>query len=256
MKTAPLYDVVARQLEDMIESRRLRPGDRLPAERQLAQELGVSRSSVREAIQKLASRGRLASRPGGGTFVQAPPAAARPTWDASAITAPLLPVVLDDPAYRYDVLEIRHALEATSAWLAAQRATDAERARIRAGFETMAGLHGGNDPAAEARADAAFHIAIAEASHNLVLIHVMHGLFALLQANVSQNREKLYTLPRVAEPLLAQHRALLEAIEAGDAERAREAARAHIDFVHDSLHRIDQDEARRARSSRLPAPGS
>ena len=124
---------------------------------------------------------------------------AEPAARAQALDEPLapyLPLFQGDPEYRFDVLEIRHALEGATAWHAALRATDEDRTRIAQAFQTMMDAHGKNDPSGEAEADAAFHLSIAEASHNLVLLQVMRGLFELLQTNISQSREKLYTSAR------------------------------------------------------------
>lgn len=251
MKTIRLSDRVAAQLRELIAQRGLGRGDRLPAERALALELGVSRTALREAIQQLSSQGLLVARVGGGTYVQGASASAQVVVEP---LLPFFPLFQGDPEYRFDVLETRHALEGATAWHAALRATDADRARIVAAFETMMQAHGKHDPAGEARADAEFHLSIAEASHNLVLLQVMRGLFDLLQTNISQSREKLYLSPRTFSPLSIQHREMLEAILAGDPERARAAAHNHLEFVHSSLRTLDEDEARRARASRLPSP--
>lgn len=250
MTSTRLSDRVADRLHALIRERGLQPGDRLPAERALALELGVSRTALREAIARLSSQGLVQSRRGGGTYVQPPGTAG----DRQVIEplVPYFPVFQSDPEYRFDVLEIRHALEGATAWHAALRATDDDRRRIAGAFDTMMAAHGKNDPAGEARADAAFHLSIAEASHNLVLLQVMRGLFDLLQTNISQSREKLYLSPRTFEPLSAQHREMMDAILAGDPERARDAAHAHLEFVHTSLRALDENEARRARASRLP----
>ena len=250
MKNPRLSDRVAAQLRALVHAQQLQPGDRLPAERVLAVQLGVSRGALREAIAQLSSQGVLTARVGGGTFVSAPAARARHAIDEPLV--PYLPLFQGDPEYRFDVLEIRHALEGATAWHAALRATDEDRARIRAAFETMMAAHGQDDPAGEARADADFHLAIAEASHNLVLLQVMRGLFDLLQTNISQSRQKLYTSPRTFEPLSMQHREMMEGVLAGDPERARAAAHAHLEFVHTSLRTLDDNDARRARASRLP----
>ena len=250
MSTQRISDKVAAQLRGLVQEQRLQPGDRLPAERALAVQLGVSRTALREAIAQLASQGLLTARVGGGTYVAEPAARARQALDEPL--APYLPLFQGDPEYRFDVLEIRHALEGATAWHAAQRATEADRARIAAAFEALLAAHEQGDAARQAQADADFHLAIAEASHNLVLLQVMRALFRLLQSNISQNREKLYTLPQTFAPLLAQHRALKDAVLAGDADRARHAAHEHLAFVHGSLKTLDEDEARRARASRLP----
>ncbi len=242
-----LADRVVAQLQALIRDRGLQPGDRLPAERALALELGISRTALREAIARLSSQSVLRARQGGGTYV-----ADIPAQDATQPLAPYLTVFRSDPEYRFDVLEIRHGLEGMAAWHAALRATPEDHTRIAAAFDAMLAVHGHDDPAGEARADAAFHLSIAEASHNLVLLQVMRGLFELLQTNISQSREKLYLSPRTFAPLSVQHREMRDAVLAGDPERARAAAHAHLEFVHTSLRELDADEARRARASRLP----
>lgn len=243
-----LSDRIAEQLQALIATQGLQPGARLPAERQLAAELGVSRPSLREAIGKLASQGVLESRHGGGTYVRA----AADDWTGAGIVAPLAALLGSLPEYGYDVLEVRHALEGATAWYAALRATEADKARIRAAYEAMLPFHGGDDPTQVSRRDAEYHLAIAEASHNAVLTQVMRGLFDLLHSNVSNSRRKMYTLPQTFEQLAAQHREVMQAILAGDAPAAREAVHRHLEFVHTTLRSLDEDEARLARFSRLP----
>ena len=240
MKRDRLSDRIAQQLEQMIADGTLRAAERLPAERQLAARLGVSRPSLREAIQKLASKGLLFSRQGGGTYV---------TADLNkGITDPLMGLLQQHPQARYDVLEVRHALEGQAAYFAALRAGEQDHERIRARFEQMIELHAaGGDPMAEARADADFHLSITEAAHNTVLLHVMRSLFSVLQNSIKHNLDKLYTIPRVFEPLSAQHEQLMRAVIDGDPEGARLAADSHLQFVEQSLHRIDEQQARRER---------
>lgn len=233
-------DQVAQTLEQMITEGVFQQGDRLPSERALAEQLSVSRASLREAIQQLNSRGFLCTRPGGGTFVK--------STVPSDFVNPLLQLFQQNPEYRFDVLEIRHALEGNAAWYAALRATDKDKENIRAHFEDMIKKHGIGDPMDEARADAAFHLSIVEASHNLVLVHIMQGLFNLLQNSISHNLDKLYTIPHVFEPLSEQHRELMEAVINGEPARARQAAQKHLVFVEDSLKQIDEEEARKVRS--------
>lgn len=242
MKKIRLSDQIAEQLETMIATQGLKAGDRLPAERQLAEQLDVSRPSLREAIQKLISKGLLISRAGGGTYIQ----------DATQIgqTEQLVSLFRENPEYRFDVLEVRHVIEGNAAWYAALRATDEDKRQIKERFEAMIAQHGSDDPMDEAKADAAFHLSIVEASHNLVSLHIMRNLFELLQNSISHNLDKLYTQPRVFEPLSQQHRELMEAVLASDPERARKAAEHHLVFVEDSLKEIDADEARKVRSLR------
>uniref|UniRef100_UPI00333F36D2 transcriptional regulator LldR n=1 Tax=Castellaniella defragrans TaxID=75697 RepID=UPI00333F36D2 len=246
-----LSDRLVEQLLALIGERGLQPGDRLPAERQLALVLGASRPSVREAIHQLASQGVLRSHHGGGTYVQAVPAES-PEPLCRHLVRPLDALVSDDPGYRYDVLEARHVLEGGIAWNAALRATQRDKDRIQACFEEMLRFQGSGDPDASAQADAQFHLAIAEASHNAVLLQMMRGMFELLRATVTESRQRMYTLRHTQDQLTAQHRDLMDAIFRGDAEAARATVWRHLEFVHRSVRTFDEDEARRARSSRLP----
>ena len=97
-----------------------------------------------------------------------------------------------------------------------------------------------------------FHLAIAEASHNVVLLQTMRGFFELLQSSVMQSRQRMYTQPAIFAHLTEQHQALLNAILAGDAEAARQAAMQHLGFVHTTMKSLHEDEARQARITRLP----
>lgn len=244
-----LSDRLARQLLDLIADRGLQPGHRLPAERQLALELGASRASVREAIHQLASRGLLRSRQGGGTYLQ--DLSGSDAWPEHHLIQTLGGLVSHDPEYRYDVLEARHALEGGTAWHAALRATDEDRARIRARFDDLLRFQNQDDAELSAQADAGFHLAIAEASHNAVLLQTMRGLFQLLHATVTRNRQRMYTVQVNQDQLALQHQAVMDAIFAGDAPAARDAVWRHLEFVHTTVRALDEDEARRARSSRL-----
>lgn len=237
------------RLRAYIEKYQLQPGMRLPAERKLAAELGVSRSSLREALKQLISSGLAISRRGGGTWLCQPTT----PWSEQRIVAPLRPLLHEDPDYRYDILEARHAIEASTAWYAALRATDADRERLQLAFDATLKMDKSDDPDLAAQADVRFHLAIAGASHNVVLLQTMRGLFELLQTSVLQSRQRMYTQPEIFSQLLIQHQTLLQTILAGDAEGARRAAMDHLGFVHATLKNLHEDEARLTRLIRLPA---
>lgn len=259
---APRNRVSARveaEIERMIAARRLAPGDRLPSERALSERLGASRTSLREAISRLAARGRVEIRKTGLIVAQPDSGAgSRPdagAWAQETIAAPLAPLLALHRGYGHDVMEIRQALEGTAAYHAALRADDAAKARIRAALGTMTASEPPDDPVAEARSDADFHLAIAAASENAVLYQVMSSLFGLLESSISESREKLYQQPDMVEALYRQHLALCEAIARGDAEGARAASDAHLSFVETTIRQIDQDLARKARASAARAAG-
>ncbi|MDU4277001.1 MAG: transcriptional regulator LldR [Enterobacter asburiae] len=233
-----LSDEIASRVRALIEEQQLEAGMKLPAERQLAAQLGVSRNSLREALATLVSEGVLVSRRGGGTFVRWQ----HDDWSEQNIVQPLKTLMENDPDYS------RHAIETSTAWHAAMRATDADKEKLIACFEATQS----RDPDIASQADVRFHLAIAEASHNVVLLQTMRGFFDLLQSSVKQSRQRMYLVPPVFAQLTEQHEAVLNAILAGDAEAARKAMMAHLGFVHTTIKRFDEDQARQARITRLP----
>lgn len=243
-----LSDEIASRVRAMIEEQQLEAGMKLPAERQLAAQLGVSRNSLREALATLVSEGVLLSRRGGGTFVRWQQEA----WSEQAIVQPLKTLMANDPDYSFDILEARHAIEASTAWHAALRATEADKERLQYCFDATLAFLEHDDPELAAQADVRFHLAIAEASHNLVLLQTMRGFFELMQSSVIHSRRQMVIQPTLFAQLTDQHRALLQAILAGDAEGARQAAMTHLAFVHSTLKIQSENSARQARITRLP----
>jgi GntR family transcriptional repressor for pyruvate dehydrogenase complex len=235
-RPAKLADAIAEHLEKLILEGSLRPGERLLAERELALRFDVSRPSLREALERLEKRGMLTSGKGGATYV-AP-------LLGKGFTEPLYAALAARPETTFDYLEFRRLVEGSAAYFAALRCTDVDRDLIREVFQTMETAHQKDDATDEAEADADFHLSIYEASHNLVMLHIMRALSDMLRHDVFYNRNKLYQRPGVRELLLDQHRAVYEAVIAGDAEAARAAAEAHIDFTRDALLEIGKAEAR------------
>ncbi|MEN8281241.1 transcriptional regulator LldR [Acinetobacter gerneri] len=240
-------DQVVKNLRMLIERNNMQVGDRLPAERKLCEQLGVSRSTLREALQQLISLGMLVSKVGAGTYLQQLPN----SWSQLQIVQPLSDLIDEDPSYRFDVQEARMVLEGGTAWYAAQRATDDDILKIREYYDQIAHFQSIGDADRASMADAYFHLAIAEASHNLVLIQVMRGFFDLLQYNVVLGRRKVYSESHRFDQLHDQHFKVMDAIERKDPEAARDAVCGHIEFVIQQVRSIDEEEARRQRASRL-----
>ncbi|TCM66597.1 GntR family L-lactate dehydrogenase operon transcriptional regulator [Acinetobacter calcoaceticus] len=240
-------DQVVQSLRLLIEKQQMQIGDRLPAERKLSEQLGVSRSSLREALQQLISLGMLVSKVGAGTYLQQLPT----NWSELQIVQPLSELIDEDPTYRFDVQEARMILEGGTAWYAAQRSNEADRIKIRQCYEKIAHFQALGDADQASLADAHFHLAIAEASHNLVLIQVMRGLFDLLQYNVVLGRRKVYSETHRFDQLHDQHFQVMDAIERQDPEAARRAVCGHIEFVIQQVRSIDEEEARCQRARRL-----
>ena len=219
----------------------LKPGDQLPPERELAQQLEVSRPSLREALVILEAKGLVHARRGGGTFVS----------DALAhsFTDPLVHLLQRRPDTAFDVLELRLALEEVSAYYAALRANETDRNILRRRFEALEASHDG-DRADNVNADVEFHMAVADASHNVALVHVMRGLFNVVHATITENLARIYAEAGGKDVLRAQHTALFEAVMAGDPEAAREAAHTHLGFVVATLREGVRETAREKRFRR------
>lgn len=243
-----ISEQVVQKLLVLIQSSGLQSGQRLPAERALAEQMGVSRTSLREAIQQLSSQGILVSKVGAGTYLQTE----LNQWSQRAVD-PLVMLMTADHKYRYDTLEARQALESSTAWHAAVRATQQDKDKIRSCFDRLIDFQQINDPDQSARADAQFHLAIAEASHNLVLVQVMRSLFDLVFSTVFENRRSifLHDSPLAVSNLNRQHQELMQAIVDGDAPRAQNAIVEHLQYVRTTLLQADEDAARRERVARL-----
>ena len=239
-----LSDSVATQIEELIVSGKLRPGHALPPERVLAQRFGVSRPSLREALLRMEARGLLKVRRGGRFTVT--------DVTAPTLTDPLVHLLKRHPGAEQDVLEMRHGLEMVSAYFAAQRVTKEDRARLRHAYDRMLKVRAKHDTMADAEADADFHLSIAEASHNVALIHVMRGIHNLLRVCMHHAWEIMYREPVSLRLLHQQHKAVLDAIFAGEPDRAREAAHLHLSFVRETL----QQRHAPARTGRADNVGS
>lgn len=242
VKPPRIADAITERLEAMILEGSLKPGQRLPPERALAERFGVSRPSLREAIQKLAARGLLTSRQGGGTYVNE-------TLD-SRFSDPLLEMLSRHSEFNLDLLEFRDAMEGISAYYAALRSTAADKALLIQRFEELEASFLGHSSLHEAKADAAFHLAIAESAHNVMLLHTMRSIFHLLEKSIVENLAYLFEKPQSRPLLMQQHRALLDAILEGRAEDARERAHEHLVFVEEGLLEMQRAETRAQRALR------
>jgi GntR family transcriptional repressor for pyruvate dehydrogenase complex len=215
---------VIRQLEEAMLDGRFPAQSRLPSERDLAQRYGVSRNTVREAIQQLGARGLVDCRPRSGVFVSD-----RLRTDTQG---PWAQLIGDSPARREDMLEFRRVLEGATAWFAALRRTDDDIARLRAALARLEHARGAADMADESRLDVELHEAIALASGNSMFLHLHGSIMKMLRAHITGNVDGLRELDEsVSASLLEQHRTICDAICAGRAEEAQTAMQAHIDYV-------------------------
>lgn len=237
-----ISDAIAATLERRILEGSLKAGDRLPPERELAVDLGVSRPSLREAIQKLASKGMVQSRQGGGTFVT----------DAleSTFFDPWQDMMGNHPNLREDMLEFRRMLEGQAAEWAAERATEADLQRLEQTFSALSATFEANDTDQRSDADIAFHQAVGDAAHNVLLGHLSSALLRLMHDNIRLNLGELKAVPAASSLLMRQHAAIHDAIRDKKPQAARAAAETHIDFVRETLAQTLRSVARRETAER------
>ncbi|MEO1103406.1 MAG: FadR/GntR family transcriptional regulator, partial [Pseudomonadota bacterium] len=208
-------------LRSKIASGAMRDGDKLPTERTLAEEFGVSRAAIREALAALRSDGLLTARRGSGTFVVKSSAATPAKTVAQSITEVL------------DILELRMAVEVDAVRLATVRATWAQRAEIDAALRAMERTIEAGEPTPGA--DRAFHNAIARATNNPVFVRTLEGLgertiprHLLQRAHGEENREGAFVDKSYLRQMQAEHEAIAAAIAAGTPEEAAERMREHL----------------------------
>jgi GntR family transcriptional regulator, transcriptional repressor for pyruvate dehydrogenase complex len=230
-----LAEEIADRIRSMILEGTLRPGDRLPAERQLAEELSTSRPTIREALKILEDEQLLQMRRGGIHIA-----------DATELTIknPLTSLFRSNPETFDDYLEFRAVVEGMASQFAAIRATEPDRDALRVAFKEILEAHEAHDQLREAHADANFHVAIYEACHNLTTLHIMRGMADLLRNDVFFNRSSLYPRAGYRDSTVEQHRAIYEAIMRGDPQAARANAESHMVFVRQALDELKRSEQR------------
>lgn len=222
-----LSQSVIRQIELLILRGVLRPGERLPSERELSERFGVSRPSLREAISELQETGLLTSKANAGIFVA--------DVLGSAFSPALTHLFASHDEAVFDYIAFRRDMEGLAAERAARLASDTDLEVVNQVFQKMEAAHDKRDPTDEARLDADFHLGIIEASHNVVMLHMMRSMYELLREGVFYNRQIMFRQNTTRSLLLDQHRAINEALQSRDAARARSAVEAHMDFVSGAL---------------------
>ena len=233
VQTEKLSQSVVLQIEQLILRGILRPGERLPSERDLADRLGVSRPSLRDAIADLSDRGLLVSRPGAGVFVA--------DMLGSAFSQSLIQLFATHEEAVFDYIAFRRDMEGLAAERAAQYGSETDLKVIAAIFGKMEAAHQKRDPTDEAQLDAEFHMAIIEASHNVIMLHMLRSMFDLLRNGVFYNRQMMFKNRTTRDQLLDQHRAMNAAVQARDPQAARAAVAAHLTYVEQAF--IDQIKA-------------
>jgi GntR family transcriptional repressor for pyruvate dehydrogenase complex len=218
VRTSRLYEQIVQQIEASVLNGTLKPGDQLPAERELAQRLGVSRTAVREAVKALREKGLVEAYSGRGTFVtDGTTQAARQSFD--------LMVKLGQVEGSPHLAELRLILEPGIAAMAAERVEDEDLTAMREAVAVMERSQ--KDPEAYIEADLDFHLALAEAAANPLILSLIDSIVGLLR----EQRIKIFNVEGGPQRGQVHHKRILDAMERRDPEMARSAMRAHLEQV-------------------------
>ena len=229
----PIYptrvsDGAVDQILNLIAEGRLKPGDRLPSERELVRQLEVSRTSVREALRALEAKGIIEVRPGSGSFIRGSgQEEAAPNW---------VPWLLAHRQEIMQLVELREALETRAAYLAATRASQEQIEVMKNAIDRMSEAIENDDADLTVQADKAFHESVAKACGNELMAYLLNSANEAL----ADPRGAILSLPGRAAKSLAEHRLIWQAIANRNPEQAEAAVLHHIEGVVEDLKRIEE----------------
>ena len=221
IKPKKVSSQIADQIRSSILAGEFAPGDKLPPERELAEMFGVSRPSVREALNMLASAGLVMSYQGGGTVVL--------SLVETSAGNPLTGLIRVEQERALDVIEVRKGMESWTAYYAAERALPEDLRRLEEIIDGMRRNLEGVKPSEDL--DANFHIVIARSTHNIVWLHLMQSLFDAMKEFQKSVWRAVYLTQEDHHLLFSHHSRIFEAIKAKDAPGARDAMIEHLTFA-------------------------
>jgi GntR family transcriptional regulator, transcriptional repressor for pyruvate dehydrogenase complex len=229
IQASRLYEQIVQQIEASIQKGELTEGSQLPAERDLARQFGVSRTAVREAIKALQEKGLVDAFPGRGTFVT--------NGKSNSLQRSLGQIIKgDEPDGWASLVEFREILEPEIAALAASRASKQDVTALKEACDVMD--HAKGDPDAFIEADLDFHLALAEAARNPIVLSLIDSIVGLLR----EQRLQIFRVQGGPERGQLHHRQIFEAVERHLPERARAAMRAHLAQVREDSRNTTKNQ--------------
>jgi GntR family transcriptional repressor for pyruvate dehydrogenase complex len=222
-----ISDEIYEQIKEMILEGKLHPKEKLPSERELSKKLGVSRASLREALNKLSAQGFIEQIPGEGTFVKT----ITNLNNATAISE-----FIEKEGSIFDLMDVRKILETWAAYSAALKSTDEEIENMAKYIEEM--RYAKDYGKIGYVSDANFHNAISYATHNVLLIHIMNNIYEWIEKVSFEVRLRMYKDKDSHKDLFNQHENIFLAIKNRDALKAEEAMKIHMEYVERELRKI------------------
>ncbi len=222
VKHASIYEQIVEQIRELIQQGKLLPGERIPSERDLAATLGCSRTSLREALRVLESEGIIIAKPGGGRYVQH-------VDQRLVLEYTFDPVDLMKTTSIIYFLEVREIIEPQIAALAAERANEENILKMEQALLRMETAQ--SDIEEKSLRDNMFHIALAEATQNFVLVTTLETQLNMLH----QIRSRTLMSPKRLEQSVAEHRAIFEAVKNRKPDEASKAMAAHLQQLRERI---------------------
>lgn len=226
IKTRRIYEEIVEQIRELVTRGDLKPGDRLPSERDLVERLKVSRASIREALSALEMMGLLEVRSGEGTYVR--------KLRSESVVAPLAWMLTMEKGTVLELLEVRKILEVQAVGIAAENADESDLKELSEAIEDMRNdlknlsLNG-------EQADLRFHYAITRATKNKILIRLMDTISDLMQHMLKTSRSKLYEGKYTPSLLFQEHIGIYEAVKRKDSKKARDLMLMHLKGVEEEI---------------------
>jgi len=221
IKHMKVSDEIANQIKQLIIDGKLKPGDKLPPERELIKQFGVSRPSLREALNALVAMGFLEVRQAKRTFVR--------SVVSKLIEDPIALLIKADTQKIFDLIEVRKAIETWAAYQAAQKASREDIQQLEAITHEMQKAF--EEGRSWEKQDADFHLAIAKATHNTIHMHIMSGIYDLLKESMS----RIFVDREQVKKLMKHHHQIYLAIKNRSPEKAREKTLDHLNYVEEEV---------------------
>lgn len=234
VQTSRLYEQIVQQIEESILKGTLKTGEQLPAERELAQQFGVSRTAVREAVKALSEKGLVEAFSGKGTFIT--------NGTSQSIRESLDRMVkIGQPEGSIQLAEVRTIIEPEIAALAATRADESHLSALREAYTVMDRSR--KDPQTYIEADLDFHLSLAEAAANPIILSLIDSIVGVLR----EQRIRIFNVEGGPDRGQFHHKRILDAVEQRDSSKARDAMRAHLEQVREDSQL--SSKSKHARSS-------
>ena len=215
VKNIKVYEVIMEEIKDIVKKGELKSGEKLPSERELADKLEVSRTSVREALKALTMLGLIESKHGEGNFIK--------SNFENSLLEPLSIVFLLIGSKNEDIIELRRIIEPEAAGLAAKNITESELRDLK---EIMKELNNSLDAEICAQLDKKFHYKIAQASGNHLISTIMFSISSLIEKYIDSSR--IHNINKKVVKL--QHEEIYKALESRDSKKAYEYVKKHLEF--------------------------